>query len=165
MFRKKEVKQNEISPIYSLKGVGGQLDLYETKVVIHRKGALATVSHGLTGDKEIFIRNITGIQLKLGGAMFNGYIQFTIPGGNESKRGIGAATQDENTVMFHKSENEIAQTIKDKIEQMQVEANKPQASQTSSPVDELRKLKSLLDDRIISQDDFDKKKAELLAKI
>ncbi|BDP60172.1 hypothetical protein EfmJHP38_11100 [Enterococcus faecium] len=34
--------------------------------------------------------------------MSNGYIQFTLLGGNESRGGILAATKDENTVMFTK---------------------------------------------------------------
>ena len=163
--KKEEAQEPVTQPIESLKGVGGQLDLYKTKVVIRRKGALATMSHGFTGDKEILIRNITGVQLKPGSAMLNGYIQFTIPGGNESKRGIGAATQDENTVMFHKNENEVAKSIKDKIEQIQMDMNKPQAVAASSPVDEIRKLKTLLDDNIITQEEFDEKKSKLLAKI
>jgi hypothetical protein len=166
MFGKKKEEPETVKPIYTLHGVGGQLDLYENKVVIHRKGALATMSHGFTGDKEILIHNITGVQLKLGSAMLNGFIQFTIPGGNESRRGIGAATQDENTVMFHKSENEVAQSIKDKIEQVQINMNKPQAVvSAASPADEIRKLKTLLDDNIITQKEFDEKKTELLAKI
>ena len=166
MFGKKKEESDAIKPIYSLHGVGGQLDLYENKVVIHRNGALATMSHGFTGDKEILIRNIMGVQLKLGSAMLNGFIQFTIPGGNESKRGIGAATQDENTVMFHKSENGVAQSIKEKIEQIQTNINKPQTvAAATSPADEIRKLKTLLDDNIITQEEFDKKKTELLAKI
>lgn len=168
MFGKKKAIGEESTarqPIYFLKGVGGQLELYENKVVILRKGALATMGHGLTGNKEILLRNITGVQLKLGGALINGYIQFTIPGGNESKRGIGAATQDENTVMFPKSENETAQAIKNKIEQLQMDADKVQAAPASSPADEIRRLKSLLDDGIITQQEFQAKKTELLAKI
>lgn len=165
MFGKKEEEKSGIEPILSMPGVGGQLDLYENKVVIRRKGAIAMMSHGLSGDKEILIRNITGVQLKLGGALFNGFIQFTIPGGNESKKGISAATQDENTVMFKKSENDLAQSIKNKIEQIQEGLSQPQAVAASSPIDEIRKLKGLLDDGIISQEDFDKKKSALLAKI
>lgn len=165
MFGKKGVASNGDTPIYTLKGVGGQLELYNNKVVIKRKGAVAKMGHGFTGDKEILIKNISSIQLKLGGGILNGFIQFSIPGGNESKRGIIDATQDENTVMFNRSENKVAQAIKDKIEQIQDELNKPQTAATLSPADEIRKLKSLLDDGIITQEEFDKKKAELLSKI
>lgn len=152
-------------PIYTLHGIAGQLELYENKVVIRRKGALAKMSHGFTGDKEILLRNITGVQLKPGGMMFNGFIQFTIPGGNESRKGITAATQDENTVMFQKKENEIAQEIKNKIEELQEQANRSQGAAPVSPADEIRKLKGLLDDGILTQAEFDAKKADLLAKM
>ncbi|MFT9076567.1 DUF4429 domain-containing protein [Ethanoligenens sp.] len=152
-------------PILTLKGVAGQLELHENKVVIKRKGALAKMTHGFSGDKEIMIRNITGVQLKLGGFALNGFIQFTIPGGNESRKGISSATQDENTVMFHKDQNKIAQAIKEKIEEIQESQNRPQSASASSPSDEIRKLKGLLDDGIITQDEFDSKKNSLLSKI
>ncbi len=63
-------------------------------------------------------------------------LQFTIPGGNESKRGIGAATQDETRIMFPKSECD-AQAIKNKIEQLQMKAKKVQVAPAISPADEI----------------------------
>ena len=152
-----------VNPLFVLQGVAGQLELYENKVVIKRKGALAKMAHGFTGDKEIMLRIITGVQLKLGGALFNGYIQFTIPGGNESRKGINAAAQDENTVMFNKKENETAKAIKEKIEELQMQPDQPIAQ--SSPADEIRKLKGLLDDGIITESEFEAKKSDLLAKM
>jgi len=67
--------------------------------------------------------------------------------------------------MFHKSENEIAKKIKDSIEKMQLESEKPQVTAVFSPTDEIRKLKGLLDEGIISQDEFDEKKSDLLKKL
>lgn len=161
MFGNKKEEPASESPIMTLVGVGGQLELFKNKIIIERKGALAKMGHGFTGNKEIMLHNITGIQLKPGGNMLNGYIQFTVPGGNESKRGITAATQDENTVMFSKKENDTAQKIKDYIEQYQIGERAP-ASQASSIADELTKFKSLLDSGAITKEEFNEQKAKLL---
>ncbi len=101
--------------ICKLKGVNGQIDLYRNRLVIKRKGALAKMSYGFfKGEKEIFLNQISGIQLKKAG-LLNGYIQFTISGGNEGTRGIMEATNDENTVMFNISHNSEAEILKRKI--------------------------------------------------
>lgn len=84
------------------KGVNGQVELYDNKVCIHRKGVLGFLTQGLKGDKNIMISSISSIQFKNAGAMFNGYIQFAFMGGQEAKGGIFQGTQDENTVMFTK---------------------------------------------------------------
>lgn len=49
--------------------------------------------------------------MKKAGALTNGYIQFVILGSRESKGGLMAATQDENTVMFAKKEQKMADEI------------------------------------------------------
>ena len=46
----------------------------------------------------------------------NGYIQFIFVGSQESKKGVFAATQDENTVMFTKKEQPKAEEIKKYVE-------------------------------------------------
>ncbi|EKO1912189.1 SHOCT domain-containing protein [Clostridium botulinum] len=145
--------------LLSLKGVNGQLELYEDKVIIKRKGILAKLSQGFTkGDKTIYLRQIAGIDLKPGGNLVNGYIQFTLPGGNEKTKGAFEATQDENSIMFLKKYNDVAMQIKQKIEELQQQGHNP----ITSGADELRKYKELMDDGIITEDEFNKKKKELL---
>lgn len=102
--------------ICTVNGVNGQLYLYGNRVVIKRKGALAKVNHGFfKGEKEIFLNQISGIQVKRAGMLFNGYIQFTLSGGNEGRRGIMEATKDENSVMFSIGQNKNVEIIKNKI--------------------------------------------------
>lgn len=45
-------------------GSGAILIVDENKIIIKRKGVLSFLNHGSKGDKEIFIKNITAIQLK-----------------------------------------------------------------------------------------------------
>lgn len=99
-----------------VEGVNGQLYLYANRVVIKRKGFFSKMAHGFfKGEKEIFLSQISGIQVRKGGLMINGYIQFTLSGGNESTKGIIEATQDENTVMFNRNQNYKVEELKKKI--------------------------------------------------
>lgn len=149
--------------IYTLEGVNGQLYLYHNRVVIKRKGAIAKLSQGFfKGEKEIFISQISGIQVRDGTVFTNGYIQFTLSGGNESTKGILSATQDENSIMFAKNNNELVKKIKNKIYELK-NSQTQGAIQQLSTADEILKYKSLLDMEVITQEEFDKKKHELLS--
>lgn len=159
--------------LMELKGLDGQLELYEDKVIIKRKGLSPKLTHGFfKGDKTIYLNQITGIQIRDGGALIrSGYIQFTLPGGNENTYGLfgkglsvkGGAMNDENTVVFNKKDNDLAHKIKLKIEEIKMNSNLSTSnnSRTNNP-DDIRKYKQLLDDGIITQEEYDKKKSEIL---
>lgn len=99
--------------------------------------------------------------MKPGTLWTNGYIQITVPGGLESKKGLFDATQDENTVIFSKKNNELVDQIKSKIEELISRQHTGYINQLS-PADEIRKYKELLDDGLITQEEFEKKKKQLL---
>ncbi|EGO5065343.1 hypothetical protein H6228_001249 [Enterococcus faecalis] len=130
-------------------------------LTICRKGFLNFSNMGLKGDKTISFRNISAIQLKKPGVT-NGYIQFTILGGRESRAGIFAATKDENTVMFARKYYKEMLNLKNYIEYQQKTIFDNSASNQLSPADEILKLKTLLDSNIITQEEFEAKKRELL---
>ena len=88
--------------MYFLKGVNGQIELQKNRVVISRKGILGFAAQGLSGRKEIPIKNIQAVQFKDASSLTNGFIQFTIAGGREAGGGLLNATSDENTVLFLK---------------------------------------------------------------
>lgn len=101
---------------FELKGVNGQLSVYENKVEISRKGALGFLTQGLSGTKTIPIKNIVAVQVKPAGFWTNGYIQFIMSGHVESSRGALKATKDENTVFFKSKHNHLVQQIKNHVE-------------------------------------------------
>lgn len=149
-------------PIKLLKGVNGQLEVYSSKIVIKRKGILSKMTQGFfKGDKSIYIKQITAVQVKNGGILTNGYIQFTIGGGIESTKAILAATRDENSVIFKKKHNDLVREIQSYIEKQMEKTDGVQTTQGIS--DEIRKLKALFDDGILTQDEFEKKKKQMLA--
>lgn len=128
---------------------------------VKRKGFLNFANHGMDGEKTFDINNITGVQMKKAGAFTNGYLQFILIGSRESKGGLLAATKDENTIMFAKKEQKMADEIKAYVEN--IIANKGNApTQKIDGADELRKYKSLLDDGIITEEEFQVKKKQIL---
>lgn len=94
------------------KGIGGQITLTPKRVIISRSGIASKAIHGYKGDKEIPLKNITAVQFKLPGSVANGYIQFSILGGVESKGGAFDAAGDENSVMFTKNQESDFKEVK-----------------------------------------------------
>ena len=148
------------SPRFELKDRWGQLYVYDDKIVIERKGLLA---HHIDGSKTIPISSITNIQFKPANMAINGFIQFAVLGGVESKAGVFTAQFDENSVVFQKKNLKVAEEIKDFLEKKISErATGATIVQQVSSADELKKFKELLDSGIITQEEFDAKKKQLL---
>lgn len=151
--------------LIELKGVNGQLELYKDKIIIKKKGAPSN-SQAFSNDnktKTIYLSQISNVRVKTGSMLTNGYIQFSLTGENESTKGtdkIINASRNENTIIFMKRENELALKIKTEIEQLKQAQSSTNSLQSSA--DEIRKFKQLFDDGIITEEEFNKKKKELL---
>lgn len=130
------------------------------------KKLINTISHGLDGTKKIHVKNISAIQFKEPGSITAGYIQLVVVGSQENKGGILDATRDENTIMVYEKNIKLARIFIKEIEKMidELNCNKSHAiSQTiKSNAQEIREFKTLLDEGIISQEEFDLKKSQLL---
>ena len=148
--------------LYQFKGSNGKIELYENRIVIVR-GRFSTFPNG---EKEIFIKNLSGIQIKKPGLQA-GYIQFIFSGSKEIKsKNIMDHARDENTIMFN-SGYENALILKQKIEKLINKSNESKNSQsyiqTASQADELLKFKQLLDSGAITEDEFNIQKNRLLS--
>ena len=163
--------------------LGHYLKVYENHIVISKrpKSSLGKVSAVLgmpgglssfsAGEKMIPISSITSVQMKVGGRIV-GYLQFSILGGNEqnSRSGLlgnlAGATADENSMRIDEVEqNVIAKKIKSYIEEKLLERSMPQAAavvQQVSVADELLKFKQLFDAGVLTREEFDAKKKQLL---
>lgn len=155
---------------YSL-GKGGKsiIKINGNTLTISRPGLMSKMSLGFTGDKTIMINQISGVQIKKVG-LARGYIQFIMAGTKEVKSGIIGGKIDENVVYsdssFKKSNKQINddfEEIKKYIEDFNSNQNNTTVVQNvKSPVEQVKELKELLDMGAISQEEFDKKKKELL---
>ena len=89
----------------------------------------------------------------------------TLSGGNENTKGLFDATKDENTVMFDKKYNDEVIKIKGSIyELIERNTNSNNTMNISSVADELMKLKKLLDEGILNEDEFQIEKNKILNK-
>ncbi len=153
-----------MNPTYTMRGVNDVMEVFEDKVTITPKGVMGFLNKGMKGTKEIPFTSIIAVQFKQAGAVFSGYLQFTLPGGNESRGGLLAATKDENTFMFkHKKNNAQATQIKEYIDSA-VRASRaplPTAS-TASLSDELQKLGELKELNVLSEEEFQAAKKTLI---
>ena len=72
------------------------------------------------GEKRIPIRSLAGIEWKPAGPLVRGYIQFTIPGGNERRSRMGSrsvdAAKDENSVLFTPGQQTQFEALRSAIE-------------------------------------------------
>lgn len=158
--KKSEKKEKETSGIlYDLKGARGRkLEVYKNKVIITTNVTLGSIVTGniTDGKKIIYYSDVIGLQFKPCGALL-GYIQFETASStmNNEKNNFF----NENTFTFNESDvsnekmMEIYNCIDKRLEQIKFPENS---------TDEIRKYKKLLDDDIISQEEFEQKKKDLL---
>jgi hypothetical protein len=155
----------EAKSIYRVSGVGGDLEVFEGRLTITPRGAFGFLNKGIKGTKTIPFTSITAIQYKEPG-LTNGYLQLTVPGGNESRRGVFAAASDENSFMFRASQSEVMQEVKLYIERRVEELSNRSGTSAvaASMADELLKLAKLKDQGLLTEEEFATAKEELLAR-
>ncbi|MEV3848105.1 DUF4429 domain-containing protein [Streptomyces microflavus] len=151
-------------------GQGGQIEFDGQYVTITRKGFLARATHG-KGEKRLHISQIAAIQWKPAGAMVNGFIQFTVPGGNEVRGRLGSQTsnaaKDENSVIFTKQQMPAFEKLRAELDAAVLAQHSPRhaapAAAPSSVADELAKLAGLRDAGILTPAEFEAQKARILS--
>ncbi len=159
LFRFKSMEQGKV-----------EITIRDNKLTISRPGIIAKFSHGFVGEKTILINQISAVQLKKVG-FSRGYLQFMIAGHEERKSGIIRGSKDENIIYFdsygkkqNKIMNESAEYIKNYIEEYNSKSNSQSVTliQQDDKYDKLSKLKKLLEENVINQDEFDKEKDKIL---
>ncbi len=119
------------------------------------------------GEKRINFSDITAIQYREPGEV-PGYIQFSYPGCAERNGSFDAILEDENAIPIRKAAALYAKEILNFIEKRRAEIKQesktaPAAVMTPiSVADEIKKFKELLDLGVITQEEFNAKKKELL---
>lgn len=158
--------------LFQLKCTNGLLLVYDDRVVISRKTVFGFVSQGLKGDRTYFYKDLSGVEYKKPTIWANGYMKFLTAGTNETKQNIGflgnttlEASKDPNTLILRafnkdipKESEEIYNLILKKIKDSKINVTQNNISNA----DEIIKFKKLLDEGIITKEEFEKKKQELL---
>lgn len=154
-----------------VRGHNGTVILDDDFVTISRRGFLARASIG-KGDKRILLSQITAVQFKPAGPVMNGFIQFTVGGGNESRSRFGSQTrsavQDENSVIFWWAQRAEFEALRETVERAIAERHRPlpsTAPASSSIPEQIGQLAALRDAGILTDDEFAAKKRDLLARL
>lgn len=157
-----------------VQGVNGTVVFDGDFVTIERKGFLARTSVG-KGTKRIPLGSITAVQWKPPGAFVNGFISFGLGGGNEVRSRFGSqttdATKDENSVVVTKKQGPAFEALRATIEEAIAQRQRPVApSATATPAEpdvlaQLERLGNLRDAAVITSEEFEAKKAELLDRL
>jgi len=156
--------------VYRIKGVRGRsLIVYENKAVINVSisvGSLLT-GNASDGQKTIYYKDVLSVQYKPSGLQI-GYLQLETASMqmNNSRNNFF----NENSFTFDNSTvdaatmNEVTKYIKDKVEEAHsIGANTTQVIQQSkSLAEEIKELKELVDMGILTQEEFDQKKKQIL---
>jgi len=152
------------------KGHNGTVVFDGDFVTITRKGFLARATIG-KGEKRIPVASLTAIQWKPAGAMVNGFIQFTLGGGNESRSKFGRQTSDavndENSVVFIRKQMPAFQALREQIEDGIAQRGRPSApaAAVASPLEQLKQLGELHDAGVVTDAEFAAKKTSILARM
>lgn len=157
--------------IIRMKGTNGTIIVHEDRIIISRKGFVAFISQGIMGDRNYFYSDLRSIEYKKPSIFANGYIKLIIAGTNDVNASVGIlgstleSSKDPNTIILRAFNStipslseEVYKIILDKINASNKQINMSQLS----PADEILKFKKLLDDNIITQEEFSIKKQELL---
>lgn len=114
------------------------------------------------GDKTIPYSSIAAVQFKKAGAIA-GYIHLSLVGGIDSSTNVLMMANDENTVTFQiwGGKNKKFEEGKNIIEQKMMAA-KSGGAHHKSEADDLEKFAQLRDKGVITEDEFQQKKKQLL---
>jgi hypothetical protein len=153
-----------MTPFEAVGYLGASVLFDGTFITIRRKGFnRLTVGKG---EKRIPVRSVTAVQFKPAGPMVNGFIQFSLGGGNEARSRFGRQTvdavNDENSVIFTRKQQGAFTALRDMIDAAVAAGNSSAPAATIDPMDQLRKLADLRDSGVVTEAEFQAKKRQLL---
>jgi hypothetical protein len=143
------------------RGAYRDLELLRDMVRIRQRGTLGFLTPGTRVEKDILISKIVSIRFKKAGILADGYIQFIFEEkGPKDKSTESEVGDDENVVIFRSGQQKAFEAIREAIEQ-RMTGNRTGPRQPSN-FDELVRLSELVDRKIITEDEFNQKKKQIL---
>jgi len=153
--------------LYDLEGVRGRhVQIYEDRAVLSVKASLGSFITGniSDGEKTIYFTDCIGVQFKESGLQI-GYLQFETAGrimNNSTSNFFNENTFTwDTTVQTNEFMRQVAAYVKERVSYYKQARSAPQVV-SRSPAEELKQFKELLDMGIITQEEFDRKKQQIL---
>lgn len=153
--------------IYDLDGARGRhIDVYDDKVVLTTKPGIGSFFTGnfTDGEKTIYFCDCIGIQFRKSEFLI-GYLQFETASGLMNNKGSNFFNENTFTWEIPKLSNEIMEEVatycKNRLSICKSGKSNPEPVASSS-AEELKKFKELLDMGVISSEEFEAKKKQIL---
>ncbi|MGJ3946956.1 SHOCT domain-containing protein [Levilactobacillus brevis] len=157
----------------TVKGTNGILTADTEKITISRNTIGGLLSQGIKGERTIYYNDLKAIEYKKPTMMANGYIQLitNVELSTSTKNGIFGtklnAAKDQNIIIlraFNKKTVSDGENINNFMQSRLNEEKEtsPNIISSNSDADELMKFKKLLDNGIITKEEFDKKKEKIM---
>ncbi len=161
--KKKQAEEKAAKIIMQLKGMDGKMYLYEDKIVISRRTFGGVAAFGAVGDRTIYYNFIQGIE-------YGGSILRILPiGGSANAYNAMSfadiASRDSYTLLISPFRRKEANRVYEFIDEKLKSINRIKLEEKNSNIsnaDEILKFKKMLDEGIITQEEYEKKKQELL---
>lgn len=148
--------------ILSAEGRTGTVNLFENSIIIKQR--FGSVQRLLsTGDHEVYFDSIRSINYKSANSLTLGFFQIVTSQNQDkpAKSGILTAPKDKWTVSFTKSQQPQFDKLRSLFDTMR-NSKVNNTTVTTSAADELAKFANLRDQGVITQAEFESKKANLL---
>ncbi|KRM79504.1 hypothetical protein FC84_GL001685 [Lapidilactobacillus dextrinicus DSM 20335] len=154
-----------------LKGTNGVLIAYDDYVEISRKSLGGFITQGNKGNKKFFYKDLISIEYKKPSKLANGYIQFVVNPEMATSQSVGItgqtnldASKDPNAVILRAFKKSFAKETEEfyRYVDKRLSYYKTETDRKPTEINDLRNLKSLLDDGIITQEEFNSKKKQIL---
>jgi hypothetical protein len=138
------------------------LTLLDDRLTIAKHGLGGAWQGGAwKGVREIPYDAISSVEWRDAGLIREGYLQFVTAGGNDSKDPY----HDPNSIVFSRRSQAEMERAKEAIGVRRREARPAPRATTNDAADQLRKLGELRDAGIVTAQEFDAKKVELLRRM
>ncbi len=142
-------------------GINGRLMLLKSVVRIQRFGMMSFLRGSSRTERDIIISHIKSIRFGRAGLLSRGYIEISASddeGGADDEDSAGA----DCVVTFKASQQRAFEGFRGALEERMCAGPSRTSTAAASDLDELDKLASLRDRRIITEEEFNHKKKRLL---
>ena len=119
------------------------------------------------GFRRIPLASITAVQLRHAGVFANGFIRFTVQGSPQFRGGLQNAMRDENAVIFRRRQAKGFSIVRAAVEHYINALHAGDRSGTGEPdiPEQIKKIGELRDQKLITEEEFAAKKAQLLERL
>ena len=156
-----------------LKGQNGILFIYNDRIEISRKTIGGFVAQGAKGNRQFYYSSINTIEYKTPTIWSNGYFKIISSGTKDIDASVGLLSssmkslKDPNTLILRAFTKDVSKKCDQAYELVmkQIEAVKSESDKkinSTSNLDEIKKLGELFKEGIITKDEFEQQKKKLL---